>query len=153
METKSTASPVLIRKFDEKKPRSNNLKTVIIVLLLVLAGIGTGYLLSSKKGLIRTEPLSREVGEEGIKPGTTVGIADEKTFRDSAEGQLEKGGIDGEGSHHLVRPGGDSQTVYLTSSIVDLDKFTGRKVKIWGETFSARKAGWLMDVGKLKVLE
>jgi len=147
------ANPVLIRKFDERKPRSNNLKTIIIVLLLVLAGIGTGYLLSSKKGLRKTEPLSREVGEEGIKVGTTVGIADEKTFRDSAEGQLEKGGIEGEGSHHLVRPGGDSQTVYLTSSIVDLDKFVGRKVKIWGETFSARKAGWLMDVGKLKVLE
>ncbi len=66
---------------------------------------------------------------------------------------MEKGGLEGEGSHKLIRPGGDDQTVYLTSSIVDLDKFAGHKVKVWGETFSSQKAGWLMDVGKLKVLE
>jgi hypothetical protein len=81
-----------------------------------------------------------------------VGVEDTETFKDTAEGKLEKGGLNGEGSHHLVRPGGESQTVYLTSSIVDLDKFVGSKVKIWGETFAAQKAGWLMDVGRLEVL-
>ena len=80
-------------------------------------------------------------------------MADEKSFTDSAEGSLTAGGIDGEGSHHLVRPGGDSQNVYLTSSIIDLDQFVGHSVKIWGETFQAQQAGWLMDVGRLQVLE
>ena len=64
-----------------------------------------------------------------------------------------RGGVDGEGSHHLVRPGGESQNVYLTSSIIDLDQFVGRSVKIWGATFEAQQAGWLMDVGRLQVLE
>lgn len=127
----------------------------LVVVLVVLAGIGTGYALSLSKnaGFLKDQGLKREVSKEEIGKGTKVGVADEKTFKDSAEGQLEKGGADGEGSHHLVRPGGESQNVYLTSSIIDLDQFVGRKVKVWGETFAAQKAGWLMDVGKLEVLE
>jgi hypothetical protein len=66
---------------------------------------------------------------------------------------LEEGGIDGEGTHHLVRDGGPSKSVYLTSTVIDLDSFAGKKVKVWGETISARKAGWLMDVGKIKIIE
>ena len=37
----------------------------------------------------------------------------------------------------------------LTSVNIDLDK----KVKVWGETNTAQEAGWLMDVGKLELLE
>ena len=125
-------------------------KTVLVLVVLIAAGIGTGYLLSSREA--GPAPTARNVGEEEVTKGMTVGIADEKTFKDSAEGKVVKGGLDGEGSHHLERPGGDSQSVYLTSSIVDLDKFVGREVQVWGETFSAKKAGWLMDVGKVKVL-
>lgn len=88
-----------------------------------------------------------------IQNNQVFGSADEKTFKDSAEGYLEVGGIDGEGSHHLLREGGISQTVYLTSSVTDLSKFEGMKVKVWGETFKAQKAGWLMDVGRVQVLE
>jgi len=66
---------------------------------------------------------------------------------------LEQGGIEGEGSHKLTREGGESQTLYLTSTVVDLEQFVGRKVQVWGETFAAQKAGWLMDVGRVKVLE
>jgi len=125
-------------------------------LVIILAGVGTGYFLSlqqSAGGLMSQRDLKREVGDEEITKGLKVGVADEKTFRDSAQGDLEKGGINGEGSHHLVRPGGESQHVYLTSSIIDLDQFAGRKVKVWGETFAGQKAGWLMDVGRLEVLE
>jgi hypothetical protein len=61
--------------------------------------------------------------------------------------------MDGEGQFHLVRPGGDSQNVYLTSSTVDLSEFIGRKVTIWGQTQKAQKVGWLMDVGGVKVLD
>ena len=84
---------------------------------------------------------------------STENRLDEKTFKDTAEGTLQEGGISGEGTHHLVRPGGDSQNVYLTSTVIDLQSFVGKKVQVWGQTVSARKAGWLMDVGKVKVLE
>lgn len=145
----------LVREFTgekEKKKGKINFKKLVLILVLVGAGAGTGYFLSVREGTVN-QPVARDIEEGEIEPGTIVGIADEKTFRDSAEGKLEKGGIEGEGSHHLVRPGGESQYVYLTSSIVDLDKFVGRKVEVWGETFSAQKAGWLMDVGRVKVLE
>jgi len=128
------------------------------IIFTILLGIGSGYILALKKtgqlGSLTEVGLKRGIEEgEEIKKGTKVGVADEKTFKDSAEGDLEKGGVNGEGSHHLTRPGGESQNVYLTSSIIDLDQFVGRKVKVWGETFAAQKAGWLMDVGKLEVLE
>ncbi len=125
-------------------------KIFLVAGLMVLLGIGSGYFLSRQ---MKEGPVQREVSEEEIKAGVIVGVVDEESFKDSAEGRLEQGGIDGEGSHHLVREGGEARNVYLTSSIVELDKFVGRKVKVWGQTFAAQKGGWLMDVGKLKVLE
>lgn len=77
----------------------------------------------------------------------TAGVVDKKTFKDSVEGILREGGIDGEGNFHLERPGGVSQNVYLTSTTVDLSNYIGKKVKVWGQTFEGEKAGWLMDVG------
>ena len=53
-------------------------------------------------------------------------------------GDFAKGGIDGEGTHKLIRDGGPSKTAYLTSSVIDLDQFVGKKVKIWGETRAAQ---------------
>lgn len=94
-----------------------------------------------------------EVTKSGLKAGDIIGSADEKTFRDNATGVIEAGGIDGEGSHKLLREGGPSQTAYLTSSVVDLDEFVDHKVEVWGETFAAQQAGWLMDIGRVKVLE
>jgi hypothetical protein len=41
----------------------------------------------------------------------------------------------------------------VTSSVVDLDLLVGDRVTIWGETNQGKKAGWLMDVGRLKVQE
>lgn len=122
------------------------------ILVVVLAGVGTGWY-SSQGGGVLAKKISVAPGAEVKEGGKTVGIDDTKTFRDQAEGVLEEGGIDGEGTHHLVRDGGPSQNVYLTSSIVDLSQFTGKKVEVWGETNKAQKAGWLMDVGKIKVLD
>lgn len=135
-------------KRERKLPRF--LLPIIVVLLLVGAGIFTGYLLAGRGGGI--------ISTEGIAPGTELagkefGTADTGTFKDTAEGVLEKGGIDGEGTHKLIREGGESQTAYLTSSIIDLDPLVGKKVQVWGETFKGQKAGWLMDVGRVKVLE
>lgn len=154
-QSEGTERKSLLKTFEKKqKNGKNNIKTVVLILVLVLAGATTGYGLSqlTQKSAFGKK-ISQDVAKEDIKKGTTVGVKDDKTFRDSAEGELKKGGIDGEGSHHLERPGGDSQNVYLTSSIVDLDKFVEKRVKVWGETFAAQKAGWLMDVGKLQVLD
>lgn len=117
--------------------------------IIVASGILTGFLLSNTAG--RTTSSSSSQPGSNVS-GKTAGSKDTKTFPDSAEGDLEAGGINGEGTHKLIRPGGDSQTVYLTSSVLDLNQFVGRKVKVWGQTFSAKKAGWLMDVGRVEVL-
>ncbi|MDO8741867.1 MAG: hypothetical protein Q7J11_01850, partial [Candidatus Roizmanbacteria bacterium] len=89
----------------------------------------------------------------GVNKAVTqsAGVVDKKTFKDSAEGVLREGGIDGEGNFHLERPGGVSQNVYMTSTTVDLSNYIGKKVKVWGQTFQAEKAGWLMDVGSVEV--
>ncbi len=48
----------------------------------------------------------------------------------------------------LVRDG--AVPVALTSSVVDLSQYEGKKVKVYGETQKAIKEGWLMDVGKVE---
>lgn len=127
-------------------------KLVITLTMAVILGIGTGYgIFKAVQPKTPTKQATLVQGEAA--KGTTYGIKDEKAFTDNATGKLESGGIDGEGSHHLSREGGESQTVYLTSSVIDLDKFVNKQVKVWGQTFEAQKAGWLMDVGRLEVLE
>lgn len=128
-------------------------------LVAILAGSATGYggfKLKSQNSAQKDDPTSagiQRVAEEGkVKAGDIFGVKDEQTFKDSAQGYLEIGGINGEGSHKIIRPGGDSQTVYLTSSITDLDKFDKMEVKVWGETFKGQNAGWLMDVGRIEVI-
>lgn len=146
-------------KIETPMPSSSQSNLVVkLALYLIVAGLGaaTGYFihnLTSPGGTISQGQIKSSVPETGLKVGDIIGAADEKTFKDKATGVLEQGGIDGEGSHKLLRPGGISQTVYLTSSVVDLDEFTGTKVTVWGETFAAQKAGWLMDVGRVKVEE
>lgn len=126
-------------------------KLIIILLVLAVLGVGTGYFISQKGSV--------NVGEgtinltKGSTGGNIIGSDDKKTFKDVAEGVLKGGGIDGEGAYHLVRPGGDSQNVYLTSSIVDLSLVVGKKVRVWGQTQSAKHAGWLMDVGRVEILQ
>ena len=95
--------------------------------------------------------IQADIPESGAKGGDVFGSADEKAFNTTATGVLDKGGLNGEGTHKLVRPGGLSQTVYLTSSVIDLDQLVGHQVTIWGETFKGQKTGWLMDVGRAKV--
>lgn len=135
----------------------SSVKKAGIIVGVILFGVASGFGIASVTGGTKLGvgklKTTESVATAGVKVGDVVGVADEKAFRDSAEGILVEGGADGEGSHHLVRSGGPSQNVYLTSSIVDLNLFVGDKVTVWGETFSAQKAGWLMDVGRVKVLE
>jgi hypothetical protein len=134
---------------------------VIILGIALLAGLATGYggfRLQSKNGgslvsgLTGEEQPIQQVATGTVKAGDVFGVQDASTFKDSAEGTLQEGGIGGEGSHQLAREGGVTQTVVLTSSVTDLSKFTGMQVKVWGETFKAQKAGWLMDVGRVEVV-
>ncbi len=127
---------------------------IISLVVVLLLGLGTGYLIKNKVGgATRGDGpvIARNVPEAGLKEGDIIGEQSAKEFKDSVTGVLQKGGLDGEGSHKLLRPGGVSQTVYLTSSIIDLDEFVGHQITVWGETFKGQKAGWLMDVGRVKV--
>jgi hypothetical protein len=158
VERKSVVDETLVSDNNDSSMKSPLPKLAIILsIVAVAAGVATGFggfKLKSKSISILPSPSDlQRVAEEGqIKAGDIFGVKDEDTFKDSAEGYLEIGGINGEGSHKITRPGGISQTVYLTSSITDLDKFDGMEVKIWGETFKGQKAGWLMDVGRIEVL-
>jgi len=133
---------------------SGNKSILVVIIIMVILGLGTGYIVANISGNSQKGPVAvgDSVESNEIKKGTVVGVDDTEQFPDIAEGELEEGGIEGEGEYHLVRPGGESQNVYLTSSTIDLSQFVGRKVKVWGKTFAAEKAGWLMDVGKLEVL-
>ena len=127
-------------------------KMIAGVLAVIALGVLSGYGWFNLKGGAGPKRLKTEVTGTAVV-GESYGVEDTKVFTDSAEGEITTGGIDGEGSHHLVREGGESQYVYLTSSIIDLDQFVGRKVKVWGQTFEAQKAGWLMDVGRLEIVK
>lgn len=146
----SATEPSIMHSFKDSKSASPT-KTLGIFIIIALVGVGTGFALakySSKTG--NNIPLLPT--KNSAVSGKTYGSSDTKTFKDTTEGVLKEGGIDGEGQFHLVRPGGDSQNVYMTSSTVDLSQFIGKKIKIWGETQTAQTAGWLMDVGRVEVL-
>jgi hypothetical protein len=164
-ETPASTEPVL-HSLDGHRPQKGTSSMskrsplpLLVAVVAIVAGVATGWggaqLESSAApgGLTGTngEPL-QQVATGQVKDGDVFGVADEKTFKDTAEGYLQKGGVDGEGSHSLLRAGGVSQTVYLTSSVTDLDKFEGMTVKVWGETFKGQKAGWLMDVGRVQIV-
>lgn len=121
-----------------------------IVVGTILLGVLTGFGISKIQS-----PSAKENSSSSTTNGDgkkTVGIADKSTFKDKAEGVLKDGGVDGEGNFHLERPGGESQTISLTSSTVDLSEFVGKKVRIWGQSMTPEKAGWFMDVGLVETL-
>jgi hypothetical protein len=151
-----TAAPSQTKRGSNMKKVSFPVFAALAVVVIVGGGL-TGFLLrkvvpasgGSLKSAATSVPAAAIADQ--IKVGAVFGVPDEKTFKDSTEGILIKGGLNGEGSHTLLREGGISQNVYLTSSVVDLDRFVDTSVKVWGETFKGQKAGWLMDVGRLEV--
>ena len=139
-----------IEKEGENIPMKSNGRVMIgVYIVLFVLGIGTGYLLAGRPALFKRSAAQKTTV---VTSGKVVGSTDTKTFKDTATGTLEAGGMDGEGSHHLVREGGPSQTAYLVSSVVDLDKYVGKKVQVWGQTLAAKNVPWLMDVGKIENL-
>jgi len=143
-------------------PKKNNLISVFIFIIIgISAGFWLSRILPAKYSITdsTTSPESNQAlsaetitGQEDIKINSIYGDT-QKIFKDSATGILQKGGINGEGTHYLDREGGVTQRAALTSSVLDLDLFVGRQVEIKGETNTSNKAGWLLDVGSIKVLE
>lgn len=125
---------------------SNPNRVFITVLAIsVILGAFSGYLLSTNSKNTAV-PITE-------KPKTA--LQDNRTFRDFAEGTIQKRPAPKtpeeyvEGTHVLVREG--AVPVALTSSVVDLSEYEGKKIKVLGETQKAIKEGWLMDVGKVEV--
>lgn len=139
-----SSAPKVAMPIDNQGEKLPAKVVLIVYIILIVMGLGTGYLLAGKKGVLSTSG-------KAINTGKVVGISDSQTFKDSAVGVIQVGGIDGEGTHSLIREGGPSQTVVLISSVVDLDQYVGKTVKVWGQTLSAQKAAWLMDVGKIEI--
>lgn len=139
-----------IKPLSDENSGQSGKKSSLILVVVVLLGILTGFGLYKVKtnGTVLVAGKNIEV----VKTTNEEGVKDAATFRDTAEGKLivNDGKITDEGTHVLDR-GADSQNVYLISTVVDLDKFKGKKVQVWGETYKGQKAGWLMDVGRIKV--
>ncbi len=134
-----------------KPIESGNLNKIFMGILIASVVLGSlaGFLLSrSNKSSSSTTPAATT-----IKAKTAS--QDNQTFRDFAEGTIQKRQTPKnpdeyvEGTHLLVRDG--AVPVALTSSVVDLSQYEGKKVKVFGETQKAVKEGWLMDVGKVEV--
>lgn len=117
-----------------------------VAVAAIILGTITGYILSTKNGGLKTSSVSTETAKTPQQ--------DTRTFRDFAEGTIKARPQPSdpseyvEGTHMLLREGAVS--VALTSSVVDLSKYEGKKVKVFGETQKALKEGWLMDVGKVE---
>lgn len=128
----------------------------LVIIAIILFGAVSGYFLANR-GIAALPSKETELtgGATMVQGPKEVGIKDETVFRDTAQGRIEINDSEAvtEGSHKLIRPGGESQTAYLTSSVLDLNQFQGKCVQIWGETFAGQEAGWLMDVGRVKVLD
>ena len=136
MET--VASKPIIKNFIS----SNNPKKMLLTVAIasIILGTLTGYIISNKK-------TGGMVGGGVLAPTAKNAQTDNRTFKDFAEGVIKAKPAPA-GTHTLVRDG--ALPVSLTSSVVDLSQYEGKKVKVYGETQKALKEGWLMDIGKVE---
>ena len=141
-----------------KLPKTAKNIYLIIVVLAIISGfwisrfIPTRVAVLDTNNIINSNQASKIIEGQEVVAGTTYGNLS-KNFGDSAMGTIKDGGVNGEGTHTLLREGGVTQNAALTSSVVDLDLFVGKKVEVKGETNDSNKAGWFMDVGSIKILE
>lgn len=132
-----------------------------IIAIVVILALATGFWLSrffpqAQVNLTSSNNVATSTdnitNKDELKVGKVYGNS-EKSFKDTATGVIEKGNINGEGTHILNREGGVTQRASLISSAVDLDLFVGKKVEVKGETNTSTKTAWLLDVGSIKILE
>lgn len=125
---------------------------VILIVVVVVIGIATGFVLSTTNKS-QSAP-SALLEAESVTPEIKENLS--QTFSDEAQGVLEKNTeLDryAQGPWILIRPGGEDQRAYLTSTVLDLDEYVGKEVKVYGETFGSSQVGWLLDVGKVEVVK
>lgn len=140
--------------FEEPKTgakRNRFLLLAIGALLVGTAGTATGYLLA---GSAQDQPnKGAERSSVSSVPAQRPKSAEEDlAFKDCAEGKLEPNKEDAvkvDGTHRLAT-NDPQKPVYLISSVVDLSKYEGKTVTVWGESHASKKVGWLMDVGRIK---
>lgn len=129
-------------------PSNLNQIFIAILVLSVVLGATSGYFLARSAKPVTGNNLAN------VTKTPKTAQQDTRTFRDFAEGTIMKKPLPKnpeeytEGTHMLVREG--AVPVALTSSVVDLSLYEGKKVKIFGETQKAIKEGWLMDVGRVE---
>lgn len=159
MDIPNLASNPITTSTPLKLPQKPKIIYFVIVILAIISGflisrvIPTKYSVSDNSlRLVTNKEASKIVEGEDVKVGTIYGNLS-KNFGDSAMGVVKSGGVNGEGTHTLVREGGATQNAALTSSVVDLDLFIDKKVEVKGETNDSNKVGWFMDVGSIKILE
>lgn len=128
----------------------NPMRTILgVVVAALILGTLTGYILSTKNNVSQVSSLLTGRAKSAQQ--------DTKTFRDFAEGVVKAKPVPSdpgeyvEGTHTLIRK--DAVPVALTSSVVDLSQYEGKKVKVFGETYKPLKEGWLMDVGKVEEIK
>jgi hypothetical protein len=146
--------PSVMREFPKPGSTKKGFKVpmFLVVILVVLAGIGTGWFLSGNSSAPTSKLTQTTQSGDSSKVEDEVGVLEKGVEYEEVEGKLAEGGINGEGTHHLVRDEKrPDQNVYLTSSTLDLQSYVGKNVKIWGITISGQKAGWLMEAGKISV--
>lgn len=132
-------------------PKLSTIIPIALIVVVVAAGVFTGVVLSSRSKNAAKAASKASITEDTLNPEQKQSF--NQTFRDSAEGVIQKNdAMDkyAQGTHRLIRPGGADQTAYLVSSVLDLDQYIGKKVKVFGETFGSSQVGWLMDVGKVE---
>ncbi len=132
---------------------TTNLPRALILLALIslVCGTATGYFLS------RNSTQTLVSSSSSIEPTADSAGTVTKNCKDYDQGILKlkpkspNSDDYSEGTHLLEREG--KTPVTLTSSYVDLSKFEGKKIKVYGETQKALKAGWLMDVCKVEEIK
>lgn len=144
----------VVKPFEQNMLKPKKPIAPFVVIVSITLGIISGILLSGTGTKSLVTSTANKGGDGMSSGGTVVGSTDKETFKDCAKGIIKSndGKITDEGTHVLTRPGGESQNVFLTSSVVDLDGFLNKEVEICGQTNQAQKAGWLMDAGRVKTL-
>src|SRR3989339_1414916 len=146
------------------KPLGPKSFSPLVLAAIVPLSVVVGFLfsrltpLTSKSGSNSFSNGQKPIPIENVKSSQDLAVGkvygnSEKTFKDVDIGVVEKGSLNGEGTHILNREGGATQRAALTSSVLDLDLFVDRKVEVKGETNISNKTAWLMDVGSIKILE
>ncbi|OGM29198.1 hypothetical protein A2801_02410 [Candidatus Woesebacteria bacterium RIFCSPHIGHO2_01_FULL_41_10] len=143
--------PVVEQHMPSPQPKKLNASmpvNIAISIVVVIAGVTTGWLLAGRGKAAGT---SQGVPVQGASRINTE--VNEELFPDVAEGVLMKGGHEGEGTHYLDRGQGEEKNVYLTSTVIDLESFVGKKVQVRGKAVSAQNVNYLMDVGTVKEVQ